>query len=159
MLVRTYLDLKTWEPKVAGVLLFHDNPSAALPKKCAVKVIRYETREDEPERDHLGKLETIEGPLYLLVHKSIRYVQEALSGVKIWTVDGLKSVEYPPESLWEILVNAIIHRDYSVSDDRIEIRSPGKLHRAHYQGQHTKRALHAKHENCKDTVPLQDPSE
>ncbi|WP_372177617.1 ATP-binding protein [Xanthomonas axonopodis pv. phyllanthi] len=44
-------------------------------------------------------------------------------------------MEYPPETLWEIVVNAIIHRDYSVSDDvqilifdnRIEILSPGRL--------------------------------
>lgn len=42
---------------------------------------------------------------------------------------------YPPETLWEIIVNALIHRDYSVSDDvqvqifdnRIEVISPGRL--------------------------------
>ncbi len=42
---------------------------------------------------------------------------------------------YPPETLWEIVVNALIHRDYSMSDDvqvlifdnRIEVLSPGRL--------------------------------
>lgn len=42
---------------------------------------------------------------------------------------------YPPETLWEIVVNALIHRDYSMSDDvqilifdnRIEVFSPGRL--------------------------------
>jgi ATP-dependent DNA helicase RecG len=62
-------------------------------------------------------------------------VAEIMSTVQIWTVDGLKNVSYPPEAVWEIVVNAIIHRDYSISDDvqvyifndRIEVVSPGKL--------------------------------
>ena len=45
------------------------------------------------------------------------------------------TLDYPPEAVWEIITNAIIHRDYSISDDvqikvfddRIEILSPGKL--------------------------------
>src|SRR5438876_8651625 len=44
-------------------------------------------------------------------------------------------IEYPPETLHEIITNAVIHRDYSVADDvhirifdnRIEIQSPGRL--------------------------------
>lgn len=55
--------------------------------------------------------------------------------MQIMTANDLKKVKYPPETIWEILVNAVIHRDYSISDDihvlifnnRIEIRSPGKL--------------------------------
>ena len=51
------------------------------------------------------------------------------------TAKGLTNVSYPPEAIWEIVANAVIHRDYSISDDihiiifqnRIEIRSPGKL--------------------------------
>jgi len=58
-----------------------------------------------------------------------------MSNVKIWTPKGLDTVNYPQETIWEILVNAVIHRDYSISDDvhilifnnRIEIISPGKL--------------------------------
>jgi ATP-dependent DNA helicase RecG len=58
-----------------------------------------------------------------------------MSSVKVWTPSGLGNVNYPPETIWEILVNAVIHRDYSISDDvhilifnnRIEIISPGKL--------------------------------
>ena len=46
-----------------------------------------------------------------------------------------KTLQYPPEASWEIIVNAIIHRDYAISDDvqvrifdnRIEVVSPGKL--------------------------------
>ena len=44
-------------------------------------------------------------------------------------------LQYPSEALKEILVNAVIHRDYSLNDDihvrvfdnRVEVQSPGKL--------------------------------
>ncbi len=58
-----------------------------------------------------------------------------MSGIRVWTPEGLKAMSYPPEAIWEIITNAIIHRDYSISDDvqillydnRIEVLSPGKL--------------------------------
>lgn len=129
------IDRKTWEPKVAGILLFNGNPAAVMPRKCSVKIARYETREDDPERDHLKSTRTLEGPLYALIHETISTVTEAMSAVAVWTLSGLKTLQYPPEAIWEIIVNAIIHRDYSISDDvqvlifdnRIEVVSPGKL--------------------------------
>jgi ATP-dependent DNA helicase RecG len=53
------VDRKTWEPRVAGILLFNDSPAAVLPRKCSVKIVRYETREDDPERDHLKSTTTL----------------------------------------------------------------------------------------------------
>jgi ATP-dependent DNA helicase RecG len=58
-----------------------------------------------------------------------------MSSIQIWTVEGLRNVSYPPEAIWEIITNAVIHRDYSISDNilinvynnRIEVISPGKL--------------------------------
>jgi ATP-dependent DNA helicase RecG len=129
------VDRKTWEPKVAGILLFNNNPAAVMPRKCSVKIARYETKEDDPERDHLKSTLTLEGPLYPLIHDTVRTVTEVMSAVSVWTLNGLKTLQYPPEAIWEIIVNAIIHRDYSISDDvqvlifdnRIEVISPGKL--------------------------------
>ncbi len=129
------VDRKTWEPRVAGILLFNESPAIALPRKCSVKIVRYETREDDPERDHLKSIVTLEGPLYPLIHDTVRVVTEIMSSIAIWTTTGLRTLQYPPEAIWEIVVNAIIHRDYSISDDvqvrifdnRIEVISPGKL--------------------------------
>lgn len=129
------LDFKTWEPRVASVLLFHPNPSAVNSRKCALKITRYETKEDDPERDHLAVQATVEGPLYHLIHKGVEEIKKIMESVTIWTPDGLMKAEYPPESLWEVLVNAVIHRDYAISDDvqvlvfdnRIEVLSPGRL--------------------------------
>lgn len=128
-------DSKSFDPRVASVLLFSDNPSALNPRKCAVKIARYETKDEDIERDALTATFTLEGSLYDLINNTVDKITEIMSNVKIWRAEGLQSASYPPEAIWEIVVNAIIHRDYSISDDihiyifndRIEILSPGKL--------------------------------
>lgn len=122
-------------PTAAGVLLFADNPPAHFPKRCGIKIVYYDTRLDEPERDHLKENLTVSGPLYSSIHQAANKITEILSSIHIHTADGMKRVEYPREAIWEILVNAVIHRDYSISDDiqirifqnRVEIMSPGRL--------------------------------
>lgn len=129
------LDYRTWTPRTAAALLFHASPSALIPRKCAVKITRYETKDDDPERDHLDDQITVEGPLYYLIHKCVKGITSLMESVRIWGPDGLMQAKYPPEAIWEILVNAVIHRDYSISDDiqiliynnRIEVLSPGRL--------------------------------
>jgi len=132
---KNLVDRKTFKPKVAGLLLFAAEPASIVPKKCSVRIIRYETKEEDPERDHLGVIESIEGPLYQLIHKTVERVTSIMSSISVWTTDGPKAMAYPPQTLWEIVVNALIHRDFSMSDDvqvlifdnRIEVLSPGRL--------------------------------
>lgn len=132
---KSLIDRRTFKPKACGLLLFSNDPSGVFPKKCSVKIVRYETKEDDPERDHLAFTETIEGPLFPLIRRTVERVTTIMSSISVWTTEGAKSMQYPPETLWEIVVNALIHRDYSVSDDvqvlifdnRIEVLSPGRL--------------------------------
>ncbi|MDI1480818.1 ATP-binding protein [Polyangium sp. y55x31] len=133
---RSLVDRKSYRPKVCGVLLFSDDPSSVMPRKCGVKICRYQTNEDDPEREHLKDVVSVEGPLYDLIHRTVAGISSIMSQTKIWTASGaLESVTYPPETLWEIVTNAIVHRDYSISDDvhihiydnRIEVTSPGRL--------------------------------
>lgn len=129
------VDRKTYEPRVAGILLFNQNPIPILTKKCGIKISRYDTSEDKPEREHLKEQYTVEGCLYQQIRTASQKITDIMESVKIMTPTGLQSANYPPETIWEILVNAVIHRDYSISDDvhvlifnnRIEIISPGKL--------------------------------
>ena len=129
------VDYKSWDVRAAACLLFHPVPSAVMPRKCAVKITRYETREEDPERDHLADQVTVEGPLNQLIIDTVNHVTKMMSEVKVWTAEGMGSLDYPPEAIWETIVNAVIHRDYSISDDvqiyifddRIDINSPGKL--------------------------------
>jgi ATP-dependent DNA helicase RecG len=129
------IDRSEFVPNCAGILLYSDNPQAVFPKRCGIKVVFYDTKLEIPERDHLIVNETISGSLYELAHQAATRVSAIMSGISISTADGLTKVSYPPEAIWEVLVNALIHRDYSIADDvqilifqnRIEIKSPGRL--------------------------------
>lgn len=129
------LDGVSWKPRVVAAVLFHASPPTIVPKKCGIRLARYETKEEDPERDHLKTTESVEGPAYRLIHDAVQRVTAMMASVSVWTTDGLRPMAYPPEAIWEIVVNAVIHRDYSISDDvqilvfdsRIEVVSPGKL--------------------------------
>ena len=122
-------------PTVAGVLLFSDIPQVILPKRSAVKILRYQTK-DDAERDYLtSDPETIEGPLYSLIYDSVERVCQIIEGIQKVGAKGMEAVVYPEEALHELVTNAILHRDYNVAsdvqirifDNRVEIESPGKL--------------------------------
>lgn len=124
------------KPVAAAVLLFADQPQAALPKRSAVKIFRYKTREEEGARDTLaGDPMTIEGCLYDLIDRSVATTKKMIDGLKRLGVHGMEDVTYPDETLHEIVTNAVLHRDYSVAadiqiriyDNRIEVESPGRL--------------------------------
>ncbi|MFI8378672.1 ATP-binding protein [Leeuwenhoekiella sp. NPDC079379] len=129
------VDRNSYDPRTAGILLFSDNPIPLLPKRCGIKINRYETSEEIPERAHLKEQHTVEGCLNEQIKKASEIITNIMESVKIMGAKGLEKVKYPPETIWEILVNAVIHRDYSISDDiqvlifnnRVEIKSPGKL--------------------------------
>jgi ATP-dependent DNA helicase RecG len=122
-------------PILAAVLLYDENPSAVLVTKCAVKIVRYNTNDKVPLREHLGDQEVIEGPIHVQIEKSLKVIQKIITGLPIMGPKGLEKARYPLEAIKEILVNAIIHRDYNVQRDvvvlifnnRIEITSPGSL--------------------------------
>jgi len=51
ILIKQNLIDKSWTPRVAAILLFSDNPSAVLPKQCAIRIARYDTSDEDPERE------------------------------------------------------------------------------------------------------------
>jgi len=123
-------------PTVAGVILFSEEPQAILPKRTAIKLFRYKTTDLAPSREHLvfDPL-TIEGWAYKLIYGAVAKTQELVEELKRLGATGLLDVQYPPETLHEIITNAVLHRDYSVAadiqirifDNRVEVESPGRL--------------------------------
>lgn len=123
-------------PNVACALLFDEEPQATLDTRCAVKVYRLRTIEKEYKREQLeDKPITINGPIEQLIHKTIDKVKQYIDGASFQDGNEIIKLNYPSEALKEILVNAVIHRDYSLNDDihvkvydnRIEVKSPGRL--------------------------------
>jgi ATP-dependent DNA helicase RecG len=128
--------IRDGKPTVGCVLLFADEPQAILPKRCGVKVFGYSTDAAQGYRDALTDNPiTVEGPLYDQIYAAVSAATRLVEGIKKRGVKGLERIKYPPETLHEIITNAILHRDYSfatdiqirVFDNRIEIESPGKL--------------------------------
>lgn len=124
------------QPMVAGVLMFADEPQAVLPKHCGIKIYRYKTRESEGHRDLLdGDPITIEGDLYTQIYEAVRVTTEMTESIPKLGAEGMENIQYPSETLHEILTNAVLHRDYSIKDDihirifddRVEVQSPGRL--------------------------------
>lgn len=124
------------KPNVGCVLLFDDEPQAAIETRCAVKVYRLRTTETEYKREHLADMpSTISGNVEQIILRTIEKVRELVDGASFHDGDKLVTLRYPAEAIKELLVNAVIHRDYSLNDDihvkvfdnRVEISSPGRL--------------------------------
>jgi len=123
-------------PNVGCVLLFDEAPQATLQTRCAIKVYRLRTTEKEYKREQLEEMPvTINGTVEELISQSIMQVAKYIDGASYNDGKRIVKLQYPAEALKEILVNAVIHRDYSLNDDihirifdnRVEVRSPGRL--------------------------------
>lgn len=126
----------TIKPTVGCVLLFDEEPQASIDTRCAIKVYRLRTTEIEYKREHLAEMPaTITGPIETVIVNAINKVKELVDGSSFYEGDNLVKLQYPAEAIKEVLVNAVLHRDYSLNDDihvkifdnRLEISSPGKL--------------------------------
>lgn len=128
--------IKDNHAKVSAILLFCDEPAVFLPKRSSIKIMRYKTKKDEISREFLsGDPLTIEGCLYNQIYAAVEQTKILIEGAKKIGADGLEAVQYPDETLHEVITNAVLHRDYSITadthirifDNRIEIESPGRL--------------------------------
>jgi len=124
------------KPVVAAVLLFADEPQAALPKRSGVKLARYKTSATIGTRETLSATPvSIEGPLYSLIGQAVEKTAAMVEGIQKLGPTGLEPVQYPHVTLHEIVTNAFLHRDYSIAadvqirvfDNRVEVESPGLL--------------------------------
>ena len=68
---------------VAGALLFSEEPQAILPKRSAVKIYRYKSKEEAGERDTLAfDPLTMEGELYDLIYSSVEKTKELVEDIR-----------------------------------------------------------------------------
>ena len=128
--------IRDGRPTVAGILLFAEEPQALLPKRCGIKVYRYRTCDKEGSRETLAfDPATVEGHLYAQIANAVALTARIIENTGRLGEEGVETVSYPPETLHEIITNAVLHRDYSLADDihirifdnRVEVQSPGRL--------------------------------
>jgi ATP-dependent DNA helicase RecG len=123
---------------VAGCLLFARQPQTFLPE-ALVRVLRYRGRErGTGSRQQLLEDVRIEGPIPAQLMKAREEIKRLQPARRALASSGrFENVPLVPEDAWlEGLVNAVVHRSYSVAgdhirieifDDRIEISSPGRF--------------------------------
>lgn len=130
---------------IDGVLLFGRDPKRLLPQSGIRAVCYpgkepdYATRADEDLRGPLVPLEGADGTLVELglVEQAWDFVRRNTTPVA--RLEGGRRIdrwEYPQEVVREVVVNALVHRDYSIAGadvllavyaDRLEVQSPGRL--------------------------------
>lgn len=122
----------------AGILLFGKMPTQFIPS-ARVRFLRYDgTHEGVGSALNIIKDEVVELPLPRLLQRMKEILSAQMREFQTLDEDGRfrKYPEYPEFAWLEGLVNAVTHRDYSISgeyirikmfDDRIEFLSPGKL--------------------------------
>ena len=118
---------------LAGVLLFAERPELIIPQ-FVVKAIHFPGNEFH-QTDYIDT-EDFEGPLPKIFADSLAFVMRNLHKLQAGRgVNAPGTPEIPAAVFEELLVNALVHRDYTVSApirlfifaDRIEIISPGYL--------------------------------
>ncbi len=125
--------LKSEQLTLAGLLLFGKNPQRFKPL-FVVKAIVFPG--DSVDISQYIDNEDIEGNMLQVYKDSFAFVRRNLHHIQNGQgVNSLGQLEIPPVVFEELLVNALIHRDYFISApirlfifcDRIELISPGHL--------------------------------
>lgn len=126
--------LRNGSLSLGGLLLFGKNPQQYRPTytvQC-VSIVG----NDISSKDYRDKEDPFTGNLQDLYEKTLSFITRNLKKVQKGESFNSPSVlELPIETIEELLVNALVHRDYFINtsikvfifDNRIEIISPGKL--------------------------------
>ncbi len=120
-------------PSVSGVLMASEQPQKFLTNAFIQAVVYRGT-----ERNAAYQLDAkdIEGPLDVQIAEAYRFVERNMQVYAVKEPARRDIPQYALESVFEALVNAVAHRDYSIQGskirlhmfaDRLEIFSPGAI--------------------------------
>ena len=138
LLVNTELMVRREEkifPTAAGILLFGKIPQKFLPQS-GITAVKFKGKEMDYGMEDRKE---VEGALPVQVEDAIAFVKRNTKVSSDIETEGVKRKdrpEYPVAVIREAVVNAVVHRNYSIVgskvqlfifEDRLEIRSPGKL--------------------------------
>ncbi len=130
-------------PTVGGLMLFSDYPQAFFPQMSITAMVV-----DGTEIGNLGQAgerfvdnKRLEGTIPQMLEDAIAFVRRNIKKSVIIDENGRRNdkSEYPIVAIREIILNALIHRDYSmhtedspirviIYDDRLVVENPGGLY-------------------------------
>lgn len=130
-------------PTLTGLMLLSVYPQEFFPQLCvtAMVVQGKEVGELGEEGERFIDNKRIEGNILQMLEDTLAFVRRNMKVKTIITDEGTRSdkTEYPIKAVREIILNALIHRDYSVHtdhspirlimyEDRLELENPGGLY-------------------------------
>jgi len=118
---------------VAGVLLCSDHPERFLPN-AFIEAVRY--RGLRQDSNYQTDAQKICGPLDHQIKQAMSFLKRNQTVMATKEPHRIETSQFSERAVFEAVVNAVAHRDYSISgskirffmfDDRLEIYSPGAL--------------------------------
>lgn len=118
---------------VAGVLLCCEHPEVFL-SNAFIEAVRYRGREQDS--NYQIAAQKIRGPLDQQIEQAMAFLKRYQTITATKVPHRVEEPQFSERAVFEAVVNAVAHRDYSVSgskirffmfDDRLEIYSPGAL--------------------------------
>ena len=132
------------KPTLAGLMLFSNYPQAFFPQLCitAVSVPGTEISSTGPVGERFIDNKRLDGTLVQMLNGAMLFVRNNMKTATIIDTNTGKrtdKTEYPVIAIRELVLNALIHRDYSIHtdsapitirmfSDRLEIENPGGLY-------------------------------
>ena len=127
----------TLRPTVAGVLMATDDPRRWLPN-AYIQAVAYRGNEIRPDGGDSYQVDAadISGPLDLQVEEACRFVAKNMRTAAFKEQGRRDRPQFDMTAVFEAVVNAVAHRDYSIHgakirlrifEDRLELYSPGAI--------------------------------
>ena len=118
---------------VAGILFCCEHPEHFLPS-AFIEAVRY--RGSRQDSNYQIDAQRIRGPLHRQIKETMTFLRRNQTIGAVKKPHRVEKPQFSERAVFEAVVNAVAHRDYSVSgskirffmfDDRLEIYSPGAL--------------------------------
>lgn len=124
---------ETIRASVAGILFCCDHPEHFLPS-AYIEAVRY--RGTKQDSNYQMDAQKIYGPLDRQIDQAMTFLRRNQTVMAVKKPHRIEKTQFDERAVFEAIVNAVAHRDYSNSgskirffilDDRMEIYSPGSL--------------------------------
>jgi ATP-dependent DNA helicase RecG len=118
--------IKNGKPTIAGLMLFGAFPQGVYPSLdiTAVVVPGYGIGEVAENEARFVNNKRIDGTIPQMLESAMDFVNRVLKVSTVINENGKRAdkIEFPKTAIREIILNAMIHRDYSINTERIPIR-------------------------------------
>jgi predicted HTH transcriptional regulator len=128
----SYDDDGVLRPTISGLLMACEKPEAFIPNAYIQAVCYHGEQRNAEQLD----AQDITGPLDIQVKNACKFVRSNMKTFAVKDPGRIETPQYSMNAVFEAVVNAVAHRDYSIYgskirlhifSDRLELNSPGTI--------------------------------